>query len=399
MNAVLRPIAPYTSAATGPSPVRFAVWRDVAAAQADWRALESQDSLLSPYQRYDFLEPWSRHRGPESGLSPFLLVGYDAADAPVMLLPLGERHAGPLRVVHFPGGRHANFNMALWRRDAATAVTQADLGAMRDAIAAAGIDLIALTNQPQRWGGLANPLALWPHQESPSAGAVGALSADFAALQAERLAQPARKKLRKKERTLGEHGTLLVRRAETDTEARAFLDAFFTQKAERMGKLGIPDAFAAPGTREFIAELATARPNGRLPILETYALRVGDEIVATMAGLVEGQRFSALFNSITSGPLSHESPGDVLLTHVVRLCCERGLTQFDLGVGEAAYKRFYCNETEPLFDTFLALTPLGRLGAAGIRTAQDAKRLVKHSPMLWQAVQSLRKLRAQFTQR
>jgi CelD/BcsL family acetyltransferase involved in cellulose biosynthesis len=399
MNAVLRPIAPYASAGARPAPVRFAVWRDFAAAEADWRVLESQDTLLSPYQRYDFLEPWHRHRGPECGQSPFLLVGYDTHDAPVMLLPLGKRHTGPLRVVQFLGGRHANFNMALWRRDAAPVVTEADLGAMRDAIAAAGVDLIALTNQPQRWGGLANPLALWPHQESPSSGAVGALSADFAALQAERLAQPARKKLRKKERTLAEHGTLQVRRAETDTDARAFLDAFFTQKAERMGSLGIPDAFAAPGTREFIAELATARPNDRQPILETYALCVGGEIVATMAGLVEGTRFSALFNSITSGPLAHESPGDVLLTHVVRQCCERGLAQFDLGVGEAAYKRFYCNESEPLFDTFLALTPLGRLGAAGIRTAQDAKRLVKHSPMLWQAVQSLRKLRAQFTQR
>jgi CelD/BcsL family acetyltransferase involved in cellulose biosynthesis len=378
--------------------MRFAVRRDVAAVQADWRALESQNSLLSPYQRYDFLEPWFRHRGAE-GLSPFLLIGYDTADAPAMLLPLSERHIGPLRVVQFPGGRHANFNMALWRREAATAVTQAHLAAMRDAIAAAGIDLIALTNQPLRWDGLANPLALWPHQESPSAGAVGELVADFTALQAERLGQPARKKLRKKERTLAKHGTLLVRRAGTDTQARAFLDAFFAQKAERMGKLGIPDAFAAPGTREFVAELATARPNGRFPILEIYALCVGDEIVATMAGLVQGHRFSALFNSITSGPLAHESPGDVLLSHVVRQCCARGLTQFDLGVGEAAYKRFYCNETEPLFDTFLALTPLGRLGAAGIRTAQDAKRLVKHSPMLWHAVQSLRKLRAQFTRR
>lgn len=398
MNAVLRPITSYATA-SAPLPVRFKVARDFAAAEADWRALESQDSLLSPYQRYDFLEPWQRHRGAESGLTPFLLTGYDAQGVAVMLLPLGERHAGPLRVVQFLGDRHANFNMALWRRDAALAATTADLTAMRDAVAGAGIDLISLTNQPLRWNGFANPLALWPHQESPSAGAVGELSADFAALQAERLAQPARKKLKKKERTLGEHGTLQIRRAETADEARAFLAAFFAQKAERMGKLGIPDAFAATGTHDFIAELATARPTGQQPILEVYALRVGDEIVATMAGLVEGERFSALFNSITSGPLSHESPGDVLLTHVVKQSCERGLARFDLGVGEAAYKRFYCNEIEPLFDTFLALTPLGRLGAAGIRTAQDAKRLVKHSPMLWQAVQSLRKLRAQLTQR
>ena len=75
-------------------------------------------------------------------------------------------------------------------------------------------------------------------------------------------------------------------------------------------------------------------------------------------------------------------------------CAARGLRSFDLGVGRADYKSFFCNEIEPLFDTFLALTPRGRLAAPAFGAAIAAKRLIKEKPALWAAVQALRRLRA-----
>ncbi|WP_204315000.1 hypothetical protein, partial [Klebsiella pneumoniae] len=36
------------------------------------------------------------------------------------------------------------------------------------AIAANGIDVLALTQQPQRWGNVANPLLIYPTQLSPN---------------------------------------------------------------------------------------------------------------------------------------------------------------------------------------------------------------------------------------
>ncbi|HLN09076.1 MAG TPA: GNAT family N-acetyltransferase, partial [Xanthobacteraceae bacterium] len=89
--------------------------------------------------------------------------------------------------------------------------------------------------------------------------------------------------------------------------------------------------------------------------------------------------------------LAHESPGQLLLFNLVRMCCERGLTTFDLGVGEATFKQLFCDEPEPLFDSFLPLTPLGALAAAGCRLQFALKGRIKRSPQVWSTVQALRR--------
>jgi hypothetical protein len=58
-----------------------------------------------------------------------------------------------------------------------------------------------------------------------------------------------------------------------------------------------------------------------------------------------------------------------------------GLTQFDLDVGEARFKRLFCTEIEPLFDTFRPLTARGSIAALGYRL----KSKIKRSPAIWDA--------------
>jgi CelD/BcsL family acetyltransferase involved in cellulose biosynthesis len=77
--------------------------------------------------------------------------------------------------------------------------------------------------------------------------------------------------------------------------------------------------------------------------------------------------------------------------NVVRMCCERGLTSFDLGVGEARFKRLFCRDPEPLFDTFIGLTRQGHAAAWLCRGHQTLKRRIKHSPSLWQALSAARR--------
>jgi len=42
---------------------RVDIFDDMAAAEPHWRALESADNLVTPYQNYDFLKFWQRHVG------------------------------------------------------------------------------------------------------------------------------------------------------------------------------------------------------------------------------------------------------------------------------------------------------------------------------------------------
>ena len=78
----------------------------------------------------------------------------------------------------------------------------------------------------------------------------------------------------------------------------------------------------------------------------------------------------------------------------MRYCCERGLKTFDLGIGEARYKNLFCQDDEPVFDSFVALSPGGRLYVAAARVAQAAKRWIKSRPTVWNGLETARRLSA-----
>jgi CelD/BcsL family acetyltransferase involved in cellulose biosynthesis len=372
---------------------RVEIIEDLAAAEPHWRALEAGHSLATPYQRYDFLKRWQRHIGTAAGVTPFIVVGFSANGAPLFLWPFGRRQLVGLRVVEFLGGKHANFNMGLWRRDVVAGIAADDLRCVLARLPTHA-DLLQLTNQPLTWAGTTNPFALLPHQRSANCGFSGALIPDFDALLRAHTNSPTRKKMRKKERALAGCGSVEFMRAREPDEVRRVLDVFFKQKSARMRTLGIVDAFAPPGVRRFIEAAATEHAPGAEPPIEVYALSVGDIVVATYGGIVGGGRFSAMFNSIVKDRFAGESPGELLLARLVQHCCERGLDTFDLGIGEANYKTRFCDDAEPLFDSFLPFSTRGRLLAAAMATAATAKRAVKGHAALWALLRAMRRLRA-----
>ena len=186
---------------------RVDVVEDMAAAEPHWRALEAGHSLGTPYQRYDFLNLWQRHIGTAAGVTPFIVIGFNAAGSPLFLWPFGRRMLAGLRVVEFLGGKHANFNMGLWRRDVLAGIGADDLRAVLARLTGRA-DLLRLTNQPLTWAGTTNPFALLPHQRSANYGFSGALIPDFDALLRAHTNSATRKKMRKKERALASYGAV-----------------------------------------------------------------------------------------------------------------------------------------------------------------------------------------------
>jgi CelD/BcsL family acetyltransferase involved in cellulose biosynthesis len=399
MNVALRHPPSHNRAqpATDGRIARIAVFDDLSAAEPFWRALEHQDILAAPYQRYDFLSLWQRHVGQAAGVEPFVVVGFDAAGASLFVWPFGRRKIGRFRVVEFLGGKHSNFNLALWRRDLAATITESEIRGVVAELARRDVDALVLLNQSLTWQGTTNPFALLPQQPSPDFAYSGALTSDFEALLRARTSAAVRKKMRKKERTLAGYGAVRFKRVSELAEARRVLDAFFKQKAARMRALGVSDVFAAPGVRRFIEAAATHRLAQGSPAIELYALWVDDIVVATMGGIVGGERFCAMLNSIIHDRFGAESPGEQLILHLVRSCCERNLSAFDLGIGEAGYKTLFCPDAEPLFDSFLPFTPAGRAIALTAQLARRAKRAIKRNPLLWSALVTGRRLRARLT--
>jgi CelD/BcsL family acetyltransferase involved in cellulose biosynthesis len=382
--------------AAGPRIARVEIVRDMAAAKPHWLALEQAHCFMTPYQAFDFLDLWQRHIGAGEGVTPCILIGFDAADAPLFVLPLGcRRAAGGLKAVEFLGGKHANFNMGLWRADCLATVTADDLRAVFAHLSGEA-DVVSLGNQPLMWAGRDNPLALLPHQPSPSFGFSGPLQADFEALFDARTSAVGRRKMRKKERTLAGFGEVTFARASTEADIRRVAEDFFTQKSARMRSIGLPDVFAAQDVRDFCTAGVLAPTAAGSRLIELYTLSVGDTIVATMGGVCADGRFSAMFSSIIHDRFKTESPGEQLLVRVVRDCCERGLHTFDLGVGEASYKSLFC-DPDPMFDSDWPLTAKGRAFALAHRGFAAAKRAVKQTPALWSVIVTARRIKARLT--
>jgi CelD/BcsL family acetyltransferase involved in cellulose biosynthesis len=362
---------------------------DLAEAETIWRALEDQQQFSTPYQRFDFLEPWQRQVGERENVKPFIVIAYDAERRPLLLLPLALSHRHGLRTACFMGGKHSTFNMALWDRNFAADATAADLNALISAIRErSGADVLALIQQPLRWRDLPNPMALLPHQASvndcplltmvPGAAPVSLISNSF------------RRRLKGKERKLQTLTGYRYGVAASDAGIKRLLDWFFLVKPLRMAEQKLPNVFAEPAVEDFVRGACMAERAGGGHVIDIHALECDDEVIAIFAGVADGHRFSMMFNTYTMSGNSRYSPGLILMRNIVDHYAGQGYRALDLGIGSDDYKRLFCKSDEPIFDSFIPLSRRGRLAASAMSAINRAKRLVKHNQTLFHVVQKLR---------
>ncbi|PZA11938.1 GNAT family N-acetyltransferase [Rhodopseudomonas palustris] len=390
MMAVLTEARTADRAATMQSRIaRVEVIRDLAAAEPMWRALEQSGGHCSPYQRFDLLSAWQRHVGSAERIEPFVAVARDADDRPLLVLPLGVERKFGVRVASFLGGKHTTFNMPLWRRDFALTADALDLdallGGLRDA---GGADVLALMQQPLRWNDLANPLAQLPSQ--PSVNDCPVLLLPAGAAPNDLVSNSMRRRLKGKERKLQELAGYRYGQAQTQADVDRLLDAFFRIKPVRMAAQNLPDVFADPGVADFIRQACATELKGGGRAIEIHALECDDEMIAMYAGVADGSRYSMMFNTYTLSDAARHSPGLILMRHIIDHYAARGYRFIDLGIGSDDYKKMFCKDLEPIFDSYVALSPRGRLAAAALAAVGRGKHMVKHSPATMQLVRRLR---------
>ena len=365
------------------------ILHDLVQAEAIWRSLEDPRQFSTPYQRFEFLGAWQRQVGVREGLSPFIVVAYDVERRPLLLLPLALRHTHGVRTACFMGGKHATFNMALWDREFAGNATADDLDALISGIRAqSGADVLELAQQPLRWRDTANPMALLPNQ--PSANDCPLMTIVPEEPPTVRISNSFRRRLKGKERKLQALPGYRYCVAETDAEIKRMLDAFFRIKPLRMAEQKLPNVFAEPGVEDFIRTACMAQLAGGGHAIDIHVLECDDEVISMFAGVADGHRFSMMFNTYTMSDNSRYSPGLILMRNIVDHYAERGYRALDLGIGSDEYKRLFCKDDEPIFDSFIPLSLRGQLAATAMSGVNRAKHLVKHNQTLFQLAQKMR---------
>jgi CelD/BcsL family acetyltransferase involved in cellulose biosynthesis len=304
-------------------------------------------------------------------------------------LPLGVRRENGARVARFLGGKHATFNMALWDKDFAATATAADLDALISMIRVhAQADVLALTQQPRRWMDQPNPFALLPGQAS--ANDCPLLTMEPGAAPASRVSNSFRRRLKGKERKLQTLPGYGYRLATSDADITRQLDWFFTIKPQRMAAQQLPNVFADPGIEDFIRDACMTKLAGGGHAIDIHALECDEEVIAIFAGVADTSRFSMMFNTYTLSGNSKYSPGLILMRDIIDHYAERGTVSLDLGIGSDDYKRLFCKDDEPIFDSFVALSIRGKIAAFALSALMRAKRTIKQTPALMQIAERMR---------
>lgn len=368
---------------------RVDICRSMRDAETAWRSFESADVAATPYQSFELLDAWHSTVGESEGLTPLIAIAYDRDNRPLALLPLVVSRENGAQVARFMGGKHPTFNMPIWQRSFVTDITQAEIGVLTDAIRnSGGIDVLAFTQQPLTWRGIANPFAHLASQ--PSTNACPRMKMKAGSKPEDRVSTSTRRRLRNKERKLQSLPGYRYSVATTDDDINRLLDQFFIVKPQRMALSKLPNVFADDATKAFIRTACLSKfPNGNRAI-ELHALECNDEMISVFACVADGERFSTMFNTYTISENARYSPGLILLREMIDHYGERGYTSYDFGVGSDEYKMTFCKEDEPIVDSFIPLTARGRLAALGMSSMTHAKRLVKQNPALMQMAQMLR---------
>ncbi|MGC2779890.1 MAG: GNAT family N-acetyltransferase [Bradyrhizobium sp.] len=390
MAAVIESRTAQAPARSLPSGIaRVDILSDLAAAEPVWRALEAPEHVSTPYQRFDLLSAWQRDVGAREHTTPFIGVGRDAEQRPLVLLPLTLRHAFGVRIATFMGGKHTTFNMPLMDRDFAARAGVGELDALLAGLSdRGGVDVLAFTQQPTHWREIANPLAQWPHQ--PSVNDCPVLLMPPGAAPTALLSNSFRKRLKSKEKKLQALPGYRYMVASSDGEIKELLDWFFRTKPVRMAEQKLPNVFAEPGVEAFVRHACMAQLACGRRVIEIHALRCDAEIIALFAGVADGERFSMMFNTYTLSENARWSPGLILMRSIIDHYAQQDVGALDLGIGSDDYKRMFCKDDELIFDSFVPLTGRGRVAATTMAALGRAKHAVKHSPALFRLAQRLR---------
>ncbi|MEK1927696.1 MAG: GNAT family N-acetyltransferase, partial [Rhizobium giardinii] len=219
----------------------------------------------------------------------------------------------------------------------------------------------------------------------------------FEATLAQVNAKRRRKKFRVSEKRLEALGGYEHVVATTPDERRQMLDLFFEQKAVRFKALGLPNVFQDCETQAFFHALAAVGPTGDGQPLELHAIRLRGKHegrIVAIAGLSrKGDHVICQFGSIDDDIAADASPGELLFYLMIRKFNAEGVSLFDFGIGDQAYKRSWCTVETVQRDIVLPLTLNGRLAAWVHQLAVRLKAEIKKNKRAYAFLQRLRQRR------
>lgn len=372
--------------AVGPAMQRIAVeiCRDAHAIEAEWLRFQAR-AAGTFFQTYQWCSTWLETAGAAAGAKPLIVLGRDPAGDLLFLLPFSIRRRQGCRILEWMGGQQMTYGYGLYdrrflRRAGAWFATEGwtILTRLPD------VDAIDLAEMPLVWEDREHPLKSWFSLAGPNFSYLLRLARDYETVYARKRSGETRRGNRKRDAKLMKAARIEFGLAEERAHMHRLIEDMFEQQRSRLAESGIHGVFNAH-ERQFVHRLIDL-PDRMQPVLLPYYMVADGELEAVALGGHHGGGYWALISSLGSPRLRRYSPGDALLRRTIEACCARGLEFFDFSSGSFDYKLAWADQSVRLHYAVRGLTWRGYAWALARYTALSIKRLIKRTPLLWNAL-------------
>ncbi len=340
---------------------------------ADWRALAERSG--SAFATPEWYGAARSHLHPQDAAA--VVVVTRAGEGTIGVLPLlhGGTTARPR--LAFAASAYADLaGPAAAPADAAAVARAAGPALARRYGARAVLDLGRVEVGATWWRELARA---WPGGKDAAVGPAeplpwAALPAGWDEYLAGRSGQ-FRNQVKRKWKALERDHELTLASAGSTAALEAQLDRLFELHDARRRALGSASALADPAGRRFLRAFAeSARERGWL---RDYLAAIDGEPAAAWLGWRVGDRF-AYYQAGLDPRFSNYSVGFLLLAHTVRAAIEEGASEYDLMLGDEAFKRRFATAERQGCRVLLA--PRGSLSYLRARARQAGRKTLRRLP-------------------
>jgi CelD/BcsL family acetyltransferase involved in cellulose biosynthesis len=343
------------------------------------------------FQTRTFLEVWCATFGTARNVRTFFVEVRDGFGAPVLFLPLAITRRAGARVLSFIDEEVADYNTPVlfpvawsWDIGAAETLMRAIIGALP------AFDVLRFDKMPVEVGGLVNPLNLLADGTNDVQCHAVNLKRSLAEIEK---SQPQRKTMARKMRGLERMAPTHLVIAETEAQRSAMLECFLKQKQRRFEETRVPGFDSVPAKEAFF-RLGT-ETFAKAGMMRFSALYVGDEIVATLWGLVDKKYYYGLMLSFEGEAWEKHSVGRISFLWTQEWLHKNGFEVLDLGIGDETWKLEHCDITVPLSRKEVVMTLKGRIHVMRRRFVEKLQSLPlwqRLRPYKWIVLRSLRRL-------
>lgn len=331
-----------------------------------------QNALYAGAEHPLWAETWLGEKRPEERLITLTFKN----GQPAMALALEVRRMGPCSVACFAGGSHAHSNFPPITGEP---LEMGDLyGVLHDIRAARpDIDALILRRMRRDFMGAPNPLLhLW-HVESANLAFAKSLDR---ARELNAVASSSRmSRHRRIQRKLKPIAEVRVIQAQTREEVDHLFDHFLQWKGEQLEQRGIANSFGPEEVQTSFRKLFHRALEEEVPSYVLYGLEVGGTLRAVNGYSRSAEGLLCDFLAYRNDELAQFALGEYLTYEVVAQAVQGTDAIYDLGVGEARYKRSWCDLKRQQFEVHVGLSFKGKMLTLATMAAERAKRFIKRN--------------------